>query len=101
MRPPTASREGYEASCSFQRVSLNNAASLSDQLLDLSVKVVSQLPRSVRQQEDHGDDEYAEHGAGKPFRHALGEVRHQHDEGCAKDRSGQPADAADHHAEEQ
>src|SRR4029450_11508512 len=74
---------------------------LSDQFLDLSVDHVNQLPRSVRQQEDYGKDEHAEHGVRETLGDLLGDVRNEHDECRSGERAGQPADASDHHAEEQ
>src|SRR5579871_3320451 len=59
------------------------------------------LPGAVRHQEDDEKQDDAEHRAGKAFRDALRNIRHEDDEGRADDRPGQPANAADHHAEEQ
>src|SRR5207248_5530983 len=59
------------------------------------------LPCAVRHEVDDEEQEYAEHRAGETFGDALRHVRHEDDEGGADDRAGQPADAADDHAEEQ
>src|SRR5438552_18189952 len=59
------------------------------------------LPGAMRHEEDDKEQKHAEHRAGETFRDSLRDVRHEDDEGGADDRSGQPADAADHHAKEQ
>src|SRR5690349_3826002 len=59
------------------------------------------LPCAVRHEEDHDEQQDAEHGAGEALGNLLGDVGHKDDEGGAYERPGQPADAADHHAEEQ
>src|SRR5689334_11163619 len=59
------------------------------------------LPGAMRHEEDHDEQENAEHGAGETLVDTLGDVGHENDEGCTDERSGQPADAAHHHAEEQ
>ena len=56
--------------------------------------------RSMRHEEDDGEQQHAEHRAGETLRDVFGDVRHEHDEGRAHQRSRQPADATDHHAEE-
>src|SRR6267143_2001628 len=65
------------------------------------LKIVRHLPCTVRHQEDDEEQKDAEHSAGETLGNSLRDVRHEDDEGGAYDRSGQPADAADHHAEEQ
>src|SRR5262245_29488023 len=59
------------------------------------------LPCAMRHEEDHDEQQDAEHGAGEALGNALGDVRHEDDEGSADERARQPADATDHHAEEQ
>src|SRR5260363_226814 len=59
------------------------------------------LPRAVRHEEDDEEQQDAEHRAGQALGDALGDVRNEDDEGGADEGAGQPADAADHHAEEQ
>src|SRR4029453_4253191 len=59
------------------------------------------LPCAMRHEEDHDEQQDAEHGAGETLGNALGDVRHEDDEGGTDERARQPADAADHHAQEQ
>src|ERR1700677_392667 len=62
---------------------------------------IADLSRSTRNKKDNKEQQHSEHGAGKALRNTFGDVGHKDDESRADDRSGQPADAADHHAEEQ
>src|SRR4051794_27905286 len=59
------------------------------------------LPRPMRHEKDDDEQDDAEHRAGKSLRDPLGDVGHEDDEGRADQRSRQPSDAADHHAQEQ
>src|ERR1700752_3315610 len=59
------------------------------------------LPCAMWHEEDHDEEQDAEHGAGQALVDALGDVGHEDDEGGTDEGSRQPADAADHHAEEQ
>src|SRR5215211_2192105 len=70
---------------------------LADQLLSND----RHLPGAVRHQEDDEEQEHAEYRTGEALGNAFRNVGHEDDEGRADQRSGQPADAADHHAEEQ
>src|SRR5260221_9624999 len=76
-------------------------SSVSSQFADQALGPIGDLPRAVRHKEDDQDQDDAEHGAGQTLGDAFGDVRHEHDEGRAGERAGQPADAADHHAQEQ
>src|SRR6185437_3479352 len=58
------------------------------------------LPGAVRHQEDDKEQEDTEHRARQALGDSFRDVRNEDDEGGSHDRSGQPADAADHHAEE-
>src|SRR6185437_5971168 len=58
------------------------------------------LPCAVRHEEDDKEEQHAEHGAGQALGDAFGHVRNEDDEGRANKGTGQPADAADDHAEE-
>src|SRR6266702_8445575 len=70
---------------------------LADQLLCND----GDLPGAVRYEEDDEEQQHAEHRAGEALGNALRDVGDEDDEGGADDRSGQPANAADDHAEEQ
>src|SRR3954447_20277405 len=59
------------------------------------------LPCAVRHQEDDEEEQHAEHRAGEALGNAFRDVGNEDDERRADQRSGQPADAADHHAEKQ
>src|SRR4051794_2429987 len=59
------------------------------------------LPCAVRHQEDDEEQKYAEHRAGEALGNAFCDVGHEDDEGGTDQRSRQPTDAADHHAEKQ
>src|SRR5437868_12449071 len=82
---------------SFLLVLLSLLPEFADQLLGND----GHLPRAMRHEEDHDEQQNAEHGAGKTLVDALGDVGHEDDEGRTDEGSRQPADAADHHAEEQ
>src|SRR5260221_636521 len=71
------------------------------ELADQALGYHRDLPGAVRYQEDDEEQQHAEHGAGKALGNAFGDVRHEDDEGGTDDRTRQPTDAADHHAEEQ
>ncbi|KAG5719640.1 hypothetical protein E4T56_gene17499, partial [Termitomyces sp. T112] len=73
-------------------------------LSELSGELLAQdrdLPCAMRHEVDDEEQEDAEHGAGEALGDALRHVRHEDDEGGADERAGQPAHAADDHAEEQ
>src|SRR6266481_6339006 len=65
------------------------------------LQIVRHLPCTVRHQEDDEEQQHAEHGAGETLGDSLRDIGYEDDEGRAHDRSGQPSDAADHHAEKQ
>src|SRR6476661_1973111 len=72
--------------------------------LELADQIVADhrdLPCPVWHQEDDEEQQHAEHRAGQAFRNSLSDVRNEDDEGRADDRTGQPSDAADNHAEKQ
>src|SRR6185437_2996855 len=94
--------EGIVSPCSgFTGWALDSCRSASSEFADQLLADHRHLPRAMRHQEDDEKQQHAEDGAGKAFRDSLGDVRHEDDEGRTHDRSRQPADAADHHAEKQ
>src|SRR6478609_2572095 len=61
-------------------------------LLELTDKLLADdgnLPCAVRHEENDEEEQHAEHGAGEPLGDALGDVRHEDDEGAADDRARQ------------
>src|SRR5271154_5957786 len=81
----------------FFRVRWSALPELADQVL----RNHRDLPRAMRHQEDDEEQKYAEYRTGEPLGNTLGDVRHEDDKGRADDRSRQPPDATDHHAEKQ
>src|SRR5438128_1765972 len=76
-------------------------SSVLPQLADQLLSNHGDLQCAVRHQEDDYEQQDTEYGAGEALGNPLRDVRHEDDEGASDDRARQPADAADHHAEEQ
>src|SRR5258707_10464499 len=51
------------------------------------------LPCAVRHQEDHKEQQDAEHGAGKALGNSLGDIQHEDDDDTSDDRARPPAAA--------